>query len=48
LTAELARAGGLVGCVGLAALLVAPTRVLRLAGLVAWALGATEHASERT
>src|SRR5205085_8185653 len=40
LTAELARAGGLVGCVGLAALLVAPTRVLRLAALAAWALGA--------
>jgi len=40
LTAELARAGGLVGCVGLAVLLVAPTRMVRLAGLVAWALGA--------
>ena len=40
MTAELARAGGLVGCVGLAALLVVPTRVLRLAGLAAWALGA--------
>jgi putative inorganic carbon (hco3(-)) transporter len=40
MTAELARAGGLVGCAGLALLLVAPTRVLRLAGLAAWALGA--------
>jgi putative inorganic carbon (hco3(-)) transporter len=40
LTAELARAGGLVACVGLAVLLVAPTRILRLAGLAAWALGA--------
>ena len=40
MTAELARAGGLVGCLGLAALLVAPTRALRLAGLAAWALGA--------
>ena len=40
MTAELARAGGLVGCAGLAVLLVAPTRTLRLAGLVAWALGA--------
>jgi hypothetical protein len=40
LTAELARAGGLVGCVGLAALLVAPARALRLAGLAACVLGA--------
>ncbi|HYZ78587.1 MAG TPA: O-antigen ligase family protein [Gaiellaceae bacterium] len=40
MTAELARAGGVVGCAGLALLLVAPSRALRLAGLVAWALGA--------
>jgi hypothetical protein len=40
LTAELARAGGVVGCAGLALLLVAPTRALRLGGLVAVALGA--------
>jgi O-antigen ligase len=40
LTAELARAGGLVGCAGLAALLVASTRPLRLAGLAAWGVGA--------
>jgi hypothetical protein len=39
LTAELARAGGVVGCAGLALLLVAPGRALRLAGLVAVALG---------
>jgi putative inorganic carbon (HCO3(-)) transporter len=39
-TAELARAGGVVGCLGLALLLVAPGRALRLAGLAAWALGA--------
>jgi O-antigen ligase/polysaccharide polymerase Wzy-like membrane protein len=39
-TAELARAGGLVGCAGLALLLVAPTRLLRLGGLAAWGLGA--------
>src|SRR5207237_1199089 len=40
LTAELARAGGVLGCAGLAILLVAPTRTLRLGGLSAWALGA--------
>ena len=40
MTAELARAGGLVGCGGLAVLLVAPTRTLRFAALAAWALGA--------
>jgi putative inorganic carbon (hco3(-)) transporter len=39
-TAELARAGGVVGCAGLALLLVAPRRALRLTGLAAWALGA--------
>jgi hypothetical protein len=39
-TAELARAGGLVGCAGLAVLLVAPTRLLRLTGLAAWGMGA--------
>jgi O-antigen ligase len=38
-TVELARAGGVVGTAGLALLLVAPARVQRLAGLVAWALG---------
>jgi putative inorganic carbon (HCO3(-)) transporter len=40
LTAELARVGGPLGCFGLAALLVGTRRDLRLAGLVAWALGA--------
>ena len=40
MTAELARAGGVLGCAGLAILLVAPTRTLRLGGLGAWALGA--------
>jgi O-antigen ligase len=39
-TAELARAAGPVGVAGLAALLLAPQRVHRLAGLVAWALAA--------
>jgi O-antigen ligase len=38
-TAELARAGGVIGCAGLALLLVAPRRDLRLAGLGLWALG---------
>ncbi len=36
---ELARIAGPVGCAGLALLLVATRRDLRLAGLVAWALG---------
>jgi putative inorganic carbon (hco3(-)) transporter len=39
-TAELARAGGVIGALGLAVLIVAPTRAQRLAGLGAWALGA--------
>jgi O-antigen ligase len=39
-TAELARAGGAIGCAGLALLLVATRRDLRLAGLAVWALGA--------
>jgi hypothetical protein len=39
-TAELARAGGVVACAGLAVLLVAPTRALRLGGLAAWGVGA--------
>ncbi len=39
MTAELARAGGPIGCAGLALLLVAPRRDLRLAGLALWALG---------
>ena len=39
MTAELARIGGAFGCAGLALLLVAPARVLRLAGLGAIALG---------
>jgi O-antigen ligase len=34
---ELARLAGPIGCLGLALLLVAPRRELRLAGLVAWA-----------
>jgi putative inorganic carbon (hco3(-)) transporter len=38
-TAELARAGGVLGAAGLAVLLVAPARLQRLAGLAAWALG---------
>ena len=37
---ELARLAGPLGCFGLALLLLAPRRELRLAGLVAWALGA--------
>jgi O-antigen ligase len=36
---ELARLAGPIGCLGLALLLVAPRRELRLAGLVAWAAG---------
>jgi putative inorganic carbon (HCO3(-)) transporter len=38
-TAELARAGGLIGVAGLAAVIAAPARSQRLAGLAAWALG---------
>jgi putative inorganic carbon (HCO3(-)) transporter len=38
-TAELARAGGPIACVGLAALYLAPARPWRLAGLAAWAVG---------
>ena len=37
--AELARLGGILGCAGLALLLVAARRELRLAGLAAWGLG---------
>jgi O-antigen ligase len=37
---ELARLGGLLACAGLAALYLAPRRDARIAGLVAWALGA--------
>ncbi|HVM69834.1 MAG TPA: O-antigen ligase family protein [Gaiellaceae bacterium] len=37
---ELARVAGPVACLGLALLLVAPRRELRLAGFVAWAAGA--------
>lgn len=37
--AELARLGGVLGCAGLALLLVATRRDLRLAGLAAWGLG---------
>ena len=40
MTAELARAGGVLAAAGLAVLLVAPSRLQRLAGLAAWALGA--------
>jgi putative inorganic carbon (hco3(-)) transporter len=39
-TAELARAGGVLAAGGLAVLLVASGRLQRLAGLAAWALGA--------
>jgi O-antigen ligase len=38
-TAELARAGGVVGVAGLAVVIAAPGRFQRLAGLAAWALG---------
>jgi O-antigen ligase len=38
-SAELARVGGPLGAVGLALLLTAPRRDLRLVGLAAWALG---------
>lgn len=40
MTAELARAGGPIACAGLALLLLATRRDLRLAGLGLWALGA--------
>jgi putative inorganic carbon (HCO3(-)) transporter len=39
-TAELARAGGVLGAAGLGVLIVASGRLQRLAGLAAWALGA--------
>jgi O-antigen ligase len=39
LTAELARAGGVLGAAGLAVLIAAPGRSYRLGGLGAWALG---------
>jgi O-antigen ligase len=39
-TAELARAGGAIGCGGLATLLVAQPRAWRLGGLAAWGVGA--------
>ncbi|MDP8911265.1 MAG: O-antigen ligase family protein [Actinomycetota bacterium] len=39
MTTQLAQAGGVIGCSGLALLLVASRRELRLAGLAAWALG---------
>jgi O-antigen ligase len=38
-TAELARVGGPLGCAGLALLMVATRRDLRIAGLALWALG---------
>jgi hypothetical protein len=38
-TAELARAGGVIGVAGLAVAIAAPARLQRLAGLGAWALG---------
>jgi putative inorganic carbon (HCO3(-)) transporter len=38
-TAELARSGGLLGALGLALLMTATRRDLRIAGLAAWALG---------
>jgi putative inorganic carbon (HCO3(-)) transporter len=38
-TAELARAGGVIGAAGLAVVIAAPSRFQRLAGLAAWALG---------
>ena len=39
MTAELARVGGPLACAGLALLIVASQRRLRLAGLAVWALG---------
>ncbi len=39
MSADVVRLGGLVGALGLAALLVAPTRRTRGAGLAAWAVG---------
>ena len=39
MTAELARAGGVIGTGGLAVVIAAPARLHRLAGLAAWALG---------
>jgi O-antigen ligase len=42
---ELARVGGAVAAVGLAALLVAPARSTRIAGLAAWAAGAVAVAA---
>ena len=38
---EVARVAGPIACVGLALVLAAPRRELRIAGLAAWALGAT-------
>jgi O-antigen ligase len=38
-TAELARAGGVIGATGLAIVIAASSRLQRLAGLAAWALG---------
>ena len=40
MSSELARVAGVVGAAGLAALLLAPRRTQRLAGLAAWGLGA--------
>ncbi len=40
MTADLARAGGVIGVAGLGVVLLAPGRLQRLTGLVAWALGA--------
>src|SRR5439155_19316161 len=39
MSAELARIGGTFACAGLGVLIVAPTRLARVAGLAAWARG---------
>ena len=45
MTTELARAGGVVGALGLALLILGPSRPWRLIGLVAWAAGCTALAA---
>lgn len=45
MTADLARAGGPLACIGLAVLFAAPRRDLRLAGLGAWVVGCAFLAS---
>ena len=45
MTADLARAGGPLACIGLAVLIAAPRRDLRIAGLGAWVVGCAFLAS---